>query len=536
MIDALNESLLNMANLTWIPWLIDHGITILNATTVLPSDTTAAHAAMITGAPPEINGVVHTYAYNASEYHEMLPDESPQSYGYMDMLRVKTLPEMAKEAGAKVALIVSKEKLQLMAGKSQATDKLIILPSDVIGPGDPHDATYPFEKRVINVKWITNKTIETIEEFAPYVIDGEKALIITHYGEIDWIAGALGVYHPDTIRMVEILDQEIGRIISKIIDLNLWSRTFLVLATDHGFVNVDINKNLLASDINHLTAIHTEHTIVETAGLSLFIYLKHPEDLQSVVDELRQYPWVNGIWTRYPANNTDGTLADLGLDIDYAGDIFLDIKPPYYASRYASVGAHGGTATQTIPIIFSGETVKKDSQVTNVSIMHIGATMARFLGVTLPNATVEPLDILLPSAFITASVTPAIAQPNQQVMISVNYTLSEPVSGSRLVVDVIYSNGSIYSTISRDLTKTSGSESFNITVSEEDTYTLRIYIVDSQDNILGGTVTTLLVVKIEEAKMPLTPIIGSLLITLVLSGILIYLPLYLKKREEASSQ
>ncbi|MHA1608859.1 MAG: alkaline phosphatase family protein [Candidatus Njordarchaeales archaeon] len=531
-IDALNKSLLEVANLTWIPWLMDNGITILDARTVLPSATTAAHAAMITGAPPEVNGIVHTYAYNATEYHSMLPDESPISYGYMDMLRVKTLLEAAKEANEKVALIVSKSKLELMAGVSRAADKILILPSDVIGPGDPHDASYPFEKRVINVEWITNKTLETLDEFAPYIIDGEKALIVVHYGEVDWISGALGVFHPDTIKMVEILDQEIGRIINKIMEYNLWSRTFFILTTDHSFVDVDINKNLLAGDITHLSAIHAEHILVETAGLSLFIYLKHPEELQKVVNELSQYPWVRGIWTRYPVENASGTLADIGLNIDYAGDIFLDIRPPYYASRYLSVGAHGGTATCVVPIIFAGGTVKEGVTISNVTIMHIGATMAKFLNVTLPNATVEALDILLPTASVSASVEPGIAQPGQQIFLRVNYSLSETVEGAKLFVDIIDINGSVYSSTSKNITALSGSETFVITISAEGSYNFRVYIIDPQNNVLGGTTLPVLVVKIEKAKAPIWPIVGSLLITIVLSGILIYIPLYIRKREE----
>ena len=176
--DALNVSNLELVNTPNIDYLISNGKAFLDATTVLPSATTSAHAAMVTGAPPEINGVVHTYAYNATEYHESLIDEPISSYGYMDMLRVKTLPEVVKESGGKVALIISKSKLQLMAGQSKSADKIIILPNDIIGAGDPHEPSYPLEKRFECMEWITNETLKTIEEFYQFIAMGSSALII----------------------------------------------------------------------------------------------------------------------------------------------------------------------------------------------------------------------------------------------------------------------------------------------------------------------------------------------------------------------
>ena len=530
-LDALNVSTLQLADTPNLDNLINEGIAFLNAETVLPSATTSAHVAMVTGAPPEINGVVHTYAYNASEYHELLPDETPVSYGYMDMLRAKTLPEAAKEAGVKVGIIVSKYKLRVMAGKTQAADKLLILPSEIVG-GDPHEADYPFEKRLEITEWITNATISTIDEFYQYILSGESALIITHYAEPDYIQGALGTRHPDTIRLIEFLDSEIGRIISELKRLNLWQRTFLVVAADHGFTDVDINKNLLAADVSHLGAITVEHIIAETAGLLLNIYLKNPDEIADAVSALKDQPWVKSIWTRYPVDSANGTLKNVGLDIDYAGDIVLDIKPPYYASRYFSVGCHGGTATKVIPIIFAGGLLKKTTVSETPTILHIGPTLAALYGLSLPNATVEPLDIIAPTAEVSMKIEPGIAEPDISVSVEINYTILGDVANAKAKLFVYDSNGTLAYSDEKALVTISGSVAFEISLSAEDTYTIHCEIVDEEGNILGGKVGTLLVIAVEKPRFPIEKVVGSFVIVIALSAILIAIPVITKRKKK----
>jgi len=532
-LDALNVTVLEQADTPNIDYLASQGLAFFNATTVLPSATTSAHVSLVTGAPPEIHGVVHTVAYNASRYHELLIDESPDlaRLYYEDMLRVKTLLEVVKEGGVKVGLIVSKSKLEVMMGRTRAADKFLVLPDEVIGSGDPHEATYPFEKRKECMEWITNSTIKTIEEFYQYILNGESALIIAHYAEPDWIQGAVGVMHPDTIALVEFLDSQVGRIINKLNELNLWSRTFLVLAADHGFTDVDPTKNLLSSDVTHLSAIHTEHVVMETAGLLLYIYLKYPSEIQEVVNELQKYPWVKNIWTRYPTENSSGTLSDIGLNVEFAGDIVLDIKPPYYASKYYGLGAHGGTSTQTIPIIFAGGLLKK-KHIETPSIIDIAPTMALLYGVALPNATGKAFDIVAPSAEVRIKVTPGIAEPGETVTAQVNYSISEELSGLSVELYVFFSNGTEYYHDNTSIVGINGSLTFSIELLYEDTYTFYCLVVDSEGNILGGKTVSVLVVAVEKPSFPVEKVAIGLAITVIFSSILIALPIVLERRKK----
>ena len=526
-VDALNLTILQMTDTPNITYLINEGLGFLNASTILPSATTAAHVAMITGAPPEINGVVHTVAYNATEYHLAPIDESPIKYNFRDMLRVDTLLEVVKAQGVKVGLIVSKSKLEIMSGRTYAVDRYYLLPDDVID-GDPHEPDYPIEKRKTCMEWITNATLETIDSFYQYILNGESALIVTHYAEPDYVQGAFGVDSPETIEMIEFIDAQIGRILKKLQDLNLWSRTFMILTADHSFVNVNYADNLLGSDNTHLSAIHTEHIVQETAGLLLFIYLKYPEKTQEVVNELKKYPWARNIWTRIPVENATGTLSDIGLDIDYAGDIVLDINPPYYASKYYGLGGHGGTITKTIPIIFAGGLLVKKS-IDTPNITDIGPTMAKVFGATLPNATGRAFDIIATTAKVSLSASPGIASPGDTVSIELNYTITGPISDGKAKIVVYNSTGSEIVSDEKSISDLEGSLTFNMTLNIEDTYTIYGYIVDGDGKILGGGAVNVLVISIAKPGYPYEKVVIGFAITIALFAVLIAIPIYFEK-------
>jgi len=532
-VDALNTTLLKTANTPNIDQLASDGILFLNSTTVLPSATTAAHVALVTGAPPEINGVVNTVAYNSTKYHELLPDESPDTafVDYFDMLKVKTLPELAKENGVKVGLIISKSKLEVMAGLSHAADKIILLPNDIIGTGDPHDASYPYSNREKCVEWITNKTLETIDEFYQYILSGDSVLLIVHYAEPDYIQGALGVLHSKTIELVEYIDSQIGRIINKLKTLNLWSRTFFVLTADHGFTPVDPNLNLLSNDYMHLSALHMEHIVRETAGLLIFIYLKNPDLLQDAVNELMSYPWVNGLWTRYTVENASGNLSDIGLNNEFAGDIVLDIKPPYYASKYYSVGAHGGTATQTIPMIFAGGLFNKNS-IKASSILDIAPTLAKLFGFDMPNATGMALDIIKPTAEVSIKASPGIAFIGDTISIYLNYTISTNLSGLYASLEIYDENNNEVFSESKSISGLSGSISFTASLDKEGTYKILGLITDANGEILGGRAIPVLIVQKEEVPYPIEKVAIALSITAIFTAILIAIPIKMGRKIE----
>ncbi len=532
-VDALNTTLLQTADTPNIDQLASEGLSFLNAKTVLPSATTAAHVALVTGAPPEINGVVNTVAYNATKYHELLPDESPDTafVDYFDMLRVKTLPEIAKENGVKVGLIISKSKLEVMAGLSHAADKMILLPNDVIGPGDPHDASYPYANRLKCIEWITNATLKTIEEFYQYILSGESALLIVHYAEPDYIQGALGVLNPKTIQLVEYIDSQIGRIINELKSLNLWSRTFFVLTADHGFTPVDPNLNLLSNDYMHLSALHIEHIVRETAGLLVFIYLKNINLLQDAVNELKSYPWVRNLWTRYPVENASGTLSDVGLNNEFAGDIVLDINPPYYASKYYGVGAHGGTVTQKIPMIFAGGLLSKNN-IAAPSIIDIAPTLAKLYGFNMPNATGKALDIVKPTADVSIKANPGIAYIGTTVNFYLNYTISTTLSGLHASLEIYDENYNKIFSRNESISSTSGSLSFTASIDKEGTYRVLGLIADNDGNILGGKAINILVVKKETVPYPVEKVAIALSITAIFTAILIVIPIKMRRKIE----
>lgn len=506
---------------------------LFHARGILPSSTTAATTAIVTGAYPNASGVVHTYAFNADEYHKQLPGETPMKHYFSEMLNATTIFETLFEKGVHTALISAKTKLEVLLGKSGSVEKYIYVDWRDFFSIDPHEPGATFEQRAELLETMTNDTLSVIESFKPYIEKGEDAFIFLAYPEPDWSGHAAGPTSELYKNIAKFMDSEVGRIVTKLKELELWSRTLMILTPDHGYSTVDPLLNILdPNDPMHLPGLTVEHVVSTTAGMLLYIYLKDINDTQKAVDELWNYPWTNGIWTRLPAERTNGTLEDIGLNSPYAGDIVLDIKPPYYASTYENYGAHGGTDATQIPIIVTGGAIDTTANIQTFNQLLIAPTIAKFLESELPSKafyTDTPVKFK-PSAKVEFTFKPKIAEPNSEITLNINYTIEGTgIQNAKLIIDVVDSNHTRVSTKTIALDNLNGSLTETISVGPEGVTTVYVYIVDSNNNVLGGKAQNLLVAKVEKPPRDWSSIMGASVLAIILAVIMVALPIALKK-------
>ena len=531
-IDGLDARLLDNISTPNLDYLANHGL-FFKEKSVLPASTTVGVTAITTGAYPNASGVVHTYAYNSTEYHQQLPDETPVRYYFYDMLNSTTIFETLTAKGVTTVLIYTKSKQEVMLGKTKTASKAIYINRNDFFSSDPHGPGVTFEQRAKLIEYMTNVTLDTIDQLSLLINNGQDAFIFLAYPEPDWSGHAKGPNSDLYKNIVTEIDSQIGRIIDHLNTLNLWDRTFIITIADHGYTDVNPMLNILnPNDPNHLPGLNVEHVVSTTAGTLLYIYLKNLSDTQNAVNQLWSYPWAKSIWTRVPANNTNGTLEDIGLNNPFAGDIVLDIKPPYYASSYTNEGAHGGTDAQNIPVILSGGALDTSVTLSDFDQLSVAPALAYFFDADLPSKCLRDyIDVVKPSASVNFNIEPKITEPDSKITLNITYKIRENPPSPKIKIDVVDSNNTIVDSKILNITENKGNVITDVNVGSAGSYKVYVYIVDSNNNILGGQANPLLVAHVEKPPRAWGEIGAAIVISLILVAVMIALPIYLKKRQ-----
>jgi len=526
-LDAVNftvfQDLLSSGSLPNISQLIDNGILVLGKT-IVPSATCASWAALGTGAPPQINGVVHTYAINSTEYHSLPPDEEPSTLSYNDMIKAESIIEVANRENVITGIIYSESKVSVFFGKN-GTPTYSQYISETY---DPYYAGLPVSFRKDYLEDLTNSFISMIDNFIPSIKLGKNALFVIDYPEPDASGHTHGPLSDYYREVLSLFDDFVGLIVNHLKETGLWDKTLLIFMTDHSMIQVDPDLNVLTSDMEHLAGLPLEHRVVGIGTLA-YIYLKHPEQLEEASSYLKDIDWIESIWVRTPVGDYNKTLDEINLNSSYAGDIVISIKEPHFASQYENKGSHGGINTLNIPIIISGGMCNTSKVLKNgtVRLIDIAPTIAGFMNIDKPkNAVGNDLEVYSNYADLNIEIEPSIAEPNTNVTLSVLYEMRLLESDTSLELAIIKDNSSYYNkTI--ELTSKTGTK--NITIMFEDEGYYDIYAaIKRGKKILGGTTGRVLVVKVtvEESK---TPIIASLILSIAIGVVIILTPYFVKK-------
>ena len=532
-IDGADYRVLDEANLTYLPYLASVGSYTLEAHTVLPSMTTVAHASLACGAYPSVTNVAATSALNATAYRE---EGLEDKFRYYETINATSIVEVALKEGVKVAAIVGKSKCRVMLGKSGVADVIKVLEEDpygatITGP-DVYKKTFPMTNRYKQDEWIANETIKVIEQFYDSLVKGERLLILVNMPALDWCGHAFGRDSSEYLAVLKNADKQVGRIIEKVEELGLWRNTLLVVLPDHGMENVDPSHRI-SSDGTSLYLPRIEHVALDAGGKAAYVYLKNLDDMQSAVQYLWDYCQASGVWTRIPVDGANGTLDDIGLNTVFAGDIFVEFKGDWQF-YYENEGAHGGVSTQRIFVYFAGWTVKEGYEIeSDVSIVDVAPTVSAFLGIPAPpESQGKVLNEIFESPFgsVGLSVEPTIANVGDELVVGVNYTLSEPTQ-AQLSIMLLDENYAVLDTKNYTISNTSGTFVEKWTMDAEGTVYVYALLLGPQDVVIASAREKALVVRAIEVELPWPQIIAMGVLTVVLGVLLIAGTFKLRRRE-----
>ncbi|MGC8874222.1 MAG: alkaline phosphatase family protein [Chloroflexia bacterium] len=187
-VDGLTPAALEEVEVPSIARLRSAGVFAWHAQTVLPSVTLPAHAAMLTGLPPEITGIDWN-SWSEGEPYIGFP----------------TVLALAHEQGLRVAAVLGKAKLQAL-----------------FPPGSVDAVEVAWGDRAV-----AERSARRIEELRP-------ALLFVHLSGVDAAGHTYGWMSEEYLEAVREADQAIGVLLEALEKAGIAARTAVLLVSDHG--------------------------------------------------------------------------------------------------------------------------------------------------------------------------------------------------------------------------------------------------------------------------------------------------------------
>lgn len=187
-VDGLSPAALLQAEVPHIARLQREGASARDAQTVLPSVTLPAHAAMLTGLPPEVTGIDWNSWSEGDPY-----------------IAFPTALALAREQGLRTVAVLGKEKLRAL-----------------FPPGSVEVLEVAFgDQRVA-------------ERAAYWIRERRPALLFVHLPGVDAAGHACGWMSPEYLAAVEEADRAVGVLLEALEEAGIASRTAVLLVSDHG--------------------------------------------------------------------------------------------------------------------------------------------------------------------------------------------------------------------------------------------------------------------------------------------------------------
>jgi len=502
-----------------------------NSLTTLPSSSTTAHASLATGAYPEVTCVVNTIAVNTTEYHLGTATEPEKTYDYLELLNATTLIETANLYGVHTVVIVGEEELDVMLGKTQVAERYKVY-------GIQYSAEPDY--------WIAQEAITAIEDFAPAIEKGEDLLMIVSMPATKWVGYESGPNSEGYKKALENADLQIGRIVNRIKELELWPNTLLFITADHGMVNTNPDETVLKTEEHRwgevLPGIY--HWIIDAGGKAAHIYLKNPGDTQMAVNYLWGSGKVDLIYSRVDVDDINGTLGtwlwrDIHLDVNYSGDLFVMLKPSYQYWQRNS-GAQGSWDTQRVPLYIAGWNTKASYILKGQpEIIDIAPTVAAFLGIPAPEKSQGRIlmeAFFTPFAETSISASPAILFPGDITQFNVTFSIIGSPENITLKNYILDEEGGVVKHVADySVNKSSEVRNYNWTANETGTYTITSYLslsIEGVEYVISWAQSKLLVIEKVEPPYPLTQIVVACIIGIVPSILVIWVSFKYKSRQQ----
>jgi predicted AlkP superfamily pyrophosphatase or phosphodiesterase len=374
---------------------------------VMPAVTYPAHTTLATGVSPDVHGIVSNRAFDPLEQNQK------GWRWYAEDIRVRTLWQAAEEAGKSAGLLqwpvtVGARARYLVPEYWRAsTPEDVKLLRALSTPGLLASAEKRFPDLWRHAQIADGVVDEAVVDVAVHILEsGAPDLLMIHLPLVDTMEHDHGAGSPEALAAIEAVDRQIARLIDTCRAQGLWERTALFVVSDHGFapVTTELRPMVLFReaglvDVDAASGKPTAwRAAVQANGGTAYVYLADPAD-RATADKVRALLPVGGPIRRV-LEKPD--LARLGGDRDALlaveaadGFVFQEGVAGPWQKPAGSRGHHGWVPDQpsmNASFLAIGPEVRA-VELGDISMTAVAPTVATWVGLSLPDATGEGLDI-----------------------------------------------------------------------------------------------------------------------------------------------
>lgn len=375
-----------------------------------PSVTWPNHTTLVTGVTPAKHGVLANGKIEAGTTTPMVVNPRRSK---AELCRATTVYDVAHRAGLKTAEIdwpvtVGADTLDFSLSDHPDSLKFATpsLVKDLIGLGlltGPDDAAFRAQGAVARDRVWTQAAVHLLKQEKPN-------LLLLHLLNTDGQQHAHGPSTTEAITAISLADRYVGDVVEGIKAAGLTKSTSVFVVADHGFVavtrQVRPNARLRARSLIREAAY--DAFCIPEGGLA-YIYVPKSKSQPDLVAKTRQaLEGLEGVDRVYGAEQ----YAALGFPLPsrdaQSPDLMLSAKDGYAFSGDSTgdevflqprqTGSHGYPASNPkVDAVFvaSGAGIRKGAHPARVRNLDVAPTIARLLGVSLPDADGQPLTEIL---------------------------------------------------------------------------------------------------------------------------------------------
>lgn len=240
-------------------------------------------------------------------------------------------------------------------------------------------------------------------------------LLLFHLLQTDTLQHKYGPLTPAAYAAYAYADQCIARLVDAARAAGLLDRTTFILASDHGFASythiIHADAGLVQQGLLTLqNGVYRGKVQIQPEGGEASLYIQDASARASLVPKLKAYfekvPGIAGVYTNEEAQKLG--IPSLG-STDQAPDLYLAAKQDYSFAGGATGpivedikparGAHGYLNTdpdmEALFVIW-GAHISPGKDLGSITNLRVAPTIAKILGISLPEAKQQPLPITIP--------------------------------------------------------------------------------------------------------------------------------------------
>ena len=347
--------------------LLQYATYDLHGETIYPSHTCAAHTSLMTGTYPDRHGIIGNAYYDQDL-------RISQKYIYADQIQQKTLFEIAEEQGKKTAIVSGKKNMLTLFEKACDVQATMVDHPDYVSEApqledsENNEQYYDYHMQITT--WVFEALKSVLAEENPH-------LTLVNVQGADSIGHRFGADSAEVKQVVELIDEEIGKLFSFMKESDMFSDTAVMILADHGMSPVS-----KAIPINVLMNNNFDQASVVVDGRNAYIWL-NGDDEATVTAFFEAEEGVARIISKgSPEAQT------LKVDCERCPDLILDSEPGYLfipeALLWMYKGMHGTTeeTDMSIPVIIFGSGIPQHLEMDGAKIVDLAALTCKLMGLT----------------------------------------------------------------------------------------------------------------------------------------------------------